>query len=260
MGSTAPVTLDAFRRWNGDAVRPWSAEQRTRWLSALTELAPAFARLRIPLPREVMLIATNGQESAGAPYTRANAVMLPGTARKPGISDVGLLAHELWHVASRHAPATANRLYAEIGFQPMGELRFPTAWDDIRIANPDAPVHRHAMRLQLDGRSAMITPVLVARRTELQAGETFFHVMDVRLLEVQPGSGGAPSTAVMRDGAPVWHALGGAHDYLKQLGGNTGYVIHPEEAIADNIVLLATGASARNQALLERLKAALAAA
>jgi hypothetical protein len=258
MGSAAPVSLDAFRRWNGDAVRPWSDEQRARWRTALRELAPSFAALRVPLPDEVLLVASNGQESAQAPYTRGRAVVLPGVARMPGFSDAKLLAHELWHVAARHAPATATRLYTQIGFEPIAELRFPAAWQDIRIANPDAPNNRHAMRLRFaDGRSAMATPVLVAQRTELQAGETFFTVMDVRLLEVLPGSGGAPSTAVLRDGTPVWHALDGPHDYLKQLGGNTGYVIHPEEAIADNVALLATGAPARNPALLERLKAAL---
>jgi hypothetical protein len=260
MGSATPVTLDAFRRWNGDAVRPWSDDERARWQAALRELAPTFAALRIPLPPQVLLVATNGQESSQAPYTRAHAVMLPGVARMPGYSDAKLMAHELWHVAARHAPAVASRLYAEIGFQPMAELQFPAAWQDIRIANPDAPNNRHAMRLRFaDGHTAMVTPVLVAKRTELTAGENFFTVMDVRLLEVTPGRGGTPSSAVLRDGAPVWHALGGPHDYLQQLGGNTGYVIHPEEAIADNIALLATGAPARNPALLDRLRAALTA-
>ena len=105
--------------------------------------------------------------------------------------------------------------------------------------------------------SPWIAPVLVASRTELQPGETFFTVMDVRLLEVQPGQGGAPSTAVLREGQPVWHPVDGPHDYLKRLGGNTGYVMHPEEALADNMALLVLGARARNPALLERLRAVL---
>jgi len=256
-GSAQPVTLEDFKRWNGAAVRPWRDEQRTRWLAALRELAPAFTTLRIPLPPMVLLIATNGQESSGAPYTRANAVALPGAARMPGYSDAMLLAHELWHVAARHAPATASRLYAELGFEPMPELRFPKAWEAVRIANPDAPGNQHALRLQVGGQTPWITPVLVASRTDLKPGESFFEVMDVRLLEVNPGTEGHPSTAVLRDGEPRWHALDGPHDYLRRLGGNTGYVIHYEEAVADNVALLAAGARVRNPALLERLRAAL---
>ena len=168
------------------------------------------------------------------------------------------MAHELWHVASRHSPELATRLYAEIGFEPMPPLVFPEAWASIRLANPDAPEHRHGMRLSLEGRQALVTPVLVATRTELKPGETFFNVLDVRLLEVQ--ADGAVSRAVVRDGQPVWHPVKGEHDYLKRLGGNTGYVIHPEETMADNIALLATGRPPRNAELLARIKAALSAA
>jgi hypothetical protein len=257
MGSATPVTLDAFRQWNGAAVRPWSPEQRARWRHALERLAPSFAALRIPLPAEVLLIATNGQESARAPYTRGNGVVLPGAVLSPGYSDPMLMAHELWHVAARHAPALATRLYAEIGFEPIAELAFPPQWAGVRIANPDAPSNRHAMRVQIAGRSAWITPVLVASRTTLQSDETFFSVMEPRLLEVVPGGDGSPSRAVQRDGQPVWHALDGDHGYLRRLGGNTGYVIHHEEAMADNVALLATGLRARNPELLARIRSAL---
>jgi hypothetical protein len=256
-GSASGATLEAFRRWNGDAVQPWPADLRIRWQRALEQLAPAFNALRIPLPPEVLLIASNGQESARAPYTRANGVVLPLALNNQGYSDPMLMAHELWHVAARHAPALATRLYAEIGFEPMAELAFPPQWAGMRIANPDAPNNQHAMRAEMDGRNAWLTPVLVAARTTLQPGETFFHVMEPRLLEVQLGTGGAPSRAVLRDGAPVWHALDGAHGYLRRLGGNTGYVIHYEEAMADNVALLATGSRARNPELLARIKAAL---
>jgi hypothetical protein len=255
-GSSAPVSLEAFRRWNGDAVRPWASDQRARWRQALEALAPGWAALRIPLPKEVLLIASNGQESASAPYTRSNAVVLPGVAAMPGYSDTMLMAHELWHVASRHAVALASRLYAEIGFEPMPRLVFPEAWAHLRIANPDAPENGHAMRLAVDGREALFTPVLVAARDTLKPGETFFSVMDVRLLEVRPDADGR-SRAVLRDGQPAWLPVRGAHDYLRRLGGNTGYVIHPEETMADNVALLATGRPGRNTELLSRIRAVL---
>ena len=101
--------------------------------------------------------------------------------------------------------------------------------------------------------------MLVAARTELQRDETFFSVMEPRLLEVEPGDNGQSSRAVLRDGQPLWHALDGPHDYLRRLGGNTGYVIHPEEVMADNVALLVTGTRARNLELLMRIQAVLAA-
>lgn len=257
MGRDEEVDRAAFLAWNADAARPWPQDQRGRWQRALEQIAPAFVSLRIPLPPQVLLIASNGQESAHAPYTRAHAVVLPGKATAPGYSDALLLAHELWHVAARHAPAVASRLYAQIGFEPVPMLDFPAAWAAARIANPDAPENLHAMRLSVDGRRPLVAPVLVAGRTRLQPGETFFSVMDVRLLEIEPDSDARLSRAVLRDGQPVWHALDGPHDYLRRLGGNTGYVMHNEETIADNVAFLATGAPVRNAALLERLRAEL---
>jgi hypothetical protein len=257
MQQAQPVSLQAFRQWNGDAVQAWPAEQRTRWRKALEAIAPAWATHRIPLPAEVWLVASNGQESANAPYTRANAVVLGTQTPPPGYNDAVLLAHELWHVAARHAPALASRLYAEIGFEPFPELMFPPAWAARRIANPDAPTNRHAMRLTVAGRSVWVMPVLVAARTELRANETFFSVMEPRLLEVEPDGDGNRSRAVMRGDEPVWYALDGGHDYLRRLGGNTGYVIHNEEAMADNIALLVNGIRPRNPGLLERIALAL---
>jgi hypothetical protein len=60
------------------------------------------------------------------------------------------------------------------------------------------------MRTTLNGRDVALMPLLVARRAELKPGETFFDVLDVRLLEVT--SSATVTQAVRRDGQPVWHA------------------------------------------------------
>ena len=133
----------------------------------------------------------------------------------------------------------------------------PTAWDEVRIANPDAPGNRHAMRAEVQGRSVLLAPVLVASRTALQKGEPFAALFEVRLLEVQPDADGQRSRALMQDGAPRWHAVDRVPTFLERLGGNTGYVIHPEETMADNVALLLTGRKARNADLLRRIEAAL---
>lgn len=245
-----------FRRWLANEGAPWPEEQQQRWMRGLQALAPAWNALRIPLPPEVMLVATTGREQAGRAYTRGRAIMLPIGLKEPkSDEDVWLLAHELWHVASRGAPELAARLYAEIGFEPVPPLAYPEVWTPIRLANPDAPEHRHAMRLSVDGREVLVMPLVVAARTDLKPDETFFNVLQVRLLEVRPD--GAVSRAVLHDGEPVWHPVQGNHDYLQRLGGNTGYIIHPEETIADNVALLATGRPARNAELLARIRALL---
>jgi hypothetical protein len=79
----------------------------------------------------------------------------------------------------------------------------------------------------------------------------------VRLLEIQPDADGRRSRAVMQDGVLRWHAVDRVPAFLERLGGNTPYVIHPEETMADNVAFLLTGRPARNAELLRRIEAAL---
>ena len=257
MGVATAVTLAQFRQWNADAVQPWSDARRERWRAAAVAIEPRVRELRLPLPAETLLVASNGQESARMPYTRANAIVIAGGGATPRVSDAWLMAHELWHVVSRHAPKLADRAYREIGFEPVPELVQPQAWDEIRIANPDAPGNRHAMRADVDGRSVMLAPVIVAARTVLQPGESFAALFEVRLLEIETDRDGLRSRPVLRDGEPRWHAVERVPAFLEHLGGNTPYVIHPEETMADNVAFLLTGRPARNADLLRRIETAL---
>jgi hypothetical protein len=258
MRSAEPVTLEQFRRWNADAVQPWTAPREARWTAAVRSIDARVRELRLPLPDETLLVASNGQESDGMPYTRANAVVITLNGDAPRPSDAWLMAHELWHVVSRHAPRLADRVYREIGFEPMPELVWPAVWDEMRIANPDAPSHRHGLRTKVEGRSVLLTPVLVASRTTpLRPGERFVAVFEVRLLEVEPDASDQRTRAVMQGGVPRWHAIDAVPAFLERSGGNTPYVIHPEETMADNVAFLLTGRPARNMDLLRRIEAAL---
>jgi Zn-dependent protease with chaperone function len=257
LGVAPPVSAERMREFVAATVRPWSAEQEARWRRALAAVAPRLATLRVPLPAEILLVDSDGRDAAGAPYTRGRAIVLPsGSLPDAGAAaDAMVLAHELFHVVSRHDPELATRLYRTIGFESVAPLQWPAAWLPQRIANPDAPFDRHAMRIAIDGTDAWVMPVLVARRTDLRPGETFFSVMDVRLLEVGVADG--KTLPVVRNGAPVWHAPQQLPEYLARLGGNTGYIIHPEETMADNFALLVTGRPVANAALLERIEAVL---
>ena len=259
LGARPPVSRERFLAFSAAAVQPWPAAQESRWRKAVDTVMARVSALRVPLPREVLLVNSDGRDASNAPYTRANAIVLP-TAALPQdaspYSDVELLAHELFHIVSRHSPALATQLYATIGFEPVAPLRWPAAWLSGRIANPDAPFDRHAMPVTIDGSTAMLIPLLVARRTELRPGESFFDVMDVRLLEVSVAAGAA-TLPVLRNGEPVWHAPERVPEFVARLGGNTGYIIHPDETMADNFAFLVSGRSVPNPALLAQIEAVL---
>jgi hypothetical protein len=258
MGSVPPASREAFRTWQALNVIAWTEPEQQRWRRALDAMAPAFNVLNLPLPPEILLVNTTGRESANTPHTRGHTIAIPSaTFDAQGFSDVEVLAHELFHIVSRHAPELATRLYALIGFEPAGELAWPAEWLPLRIADADAPHHRHLMRVDADGEAAAVMPVVVASHAPLERGEVVTAVMELRLLRVVRGAAGEPTRALRRDGEPLWHEPEALPDFAEKLGGNTDYTIHPEEAMADNFMFLVSGRRVPNPALLRRIEAVL---
>jgi hypothetical protein len=163
------------------------------------------------------------------------------------------MAHELFHVWSRRHSSEASGLYALLGFKEAPELAWPAEWQEGRLSNPDAPRNRHSIRIDTPDGTYDVMPVLVAQRIP-QPGELIFAVMDVRLVAVETSADGRASMPVRRNGQPVWFPAFKTASYLEQLGGNTPYVIHPEETIADNVSYLVSGRQVRNPALLDRVR------
>ena len=258
MGREPPVDRAAFRAFQAEAVRPWAAADRARWQAALRSIAPALDRLQLPWPAEVLLVRTDGSESDTQPHTRANAVVLPIGFEAPGFSDEEVLAHELYHVMSRHNPALQTRLYALIGYEAVPELEWPAAWLPRRIADQDAPVQRHAMTLTLRGRSLRVMPVVIAvDGAAAMPGLSLLGLMSPRLLELQDAAAGEPTRALLHDGLPLWRDIDKTPEFLQRLGGNTDYNLDPEETIADNVMFLISGRRVKNPALLRRIEAVL---
>lgn len=258
LGTPDPVSRDELRSALARSALEWTAAGRQRWQPALEALAPKFEALRVRLPERILLVSTDGKDAANAPYTRGAAVFLPRTLTLRAYSDAELLAHEFFHVITRQDPALATRIYALFGFEPVEPLEWPPAWEKARIANPDAPHNSHAMRIAWAGAQMHVMPLLVARKTQLEPGETFFSVMDVRLLAVEPGTAGQPTRPLLRNGEPVWMHAQYVPPYLQRLGGNTAYVFHPEETAADNFAFLASGRAVPAPQVLHALARVLA--
>jgi len=110
-------------------VLPWNPEERASVESAWAVLQPKLDRMALPWPDTVFFIKTTGLEEGGQEYTRGNEIVLPQSAlaAKARASLEGTIAHELFHILSRNAPKLRESLYSLIGFQPCGEVPFPSS-------------------------------------------------------------------------------------------------------------------------------------
>jgi hypothetical protein len=226
------------------AVLEWQPNEREAVDSAWRQIRPAIARLALPLPARVNLIKTSGREEGKAPHTRGDAVVLPASSlRLPEDQLRRLLAHELFHVASRAQPEFARALYAAIGFHYCGELEFPADLAPRKITNPDAPLNDYCVQVQVDGKKAWAIPILFssAPRYDPARGGEFFATMRLSFALVRkPADAGepVPASGVRAMRVVTLENIAG---FYEQVGRNTDEILHPEEIVADNFALLVVG-------------------
>jgi len=233
------VSDEAFLIFASSQVQAWTEKEVDLLQPIIADLHKRLGKHCDLFPEKVLLIKTTGREEANAAYTRGNAIIFPSKVlKRPAKGITRLLMHELFHVASRHRPKLRDRLYATIGFTPCGEFKWPESLASRKITNPDAPNSAHAITLKaLDG-TITGAPILYAsvEKYDPKFEGDFFRFMIFRLILLERSPDGYRPR--MKDGRPIVVDPKSLVDFTKQIGENTGYIIHPEEIIADNFVHL----------------------
>jgi hypothetical protein len=233
------VSEQEFLGFVRQQVVAWSEADVKKLAPILARIAEKLAPLKLPFPPTILLVQTTGKEEGRAAYCRGHAVVLPQTiVKQPAKSLQRLLTHELFHILSSHTPKLRQRLYAILGFQPCNEIELPASWRARKITNPDAPLVNHFAEVRHQDRSVAVAPILLSstERYDARRGGQFFRYMLFRLLEIHRQ--GNRWVVAERNGEPILLNPDDVPAYREKLGGNTGYIIHPEETLAEDFVLL----------------------
>jgi hypothetical protein len=241
MKTSKDVTLADWKQFVAQHVRPWEKADVELISLALERLNKRLAAFRLPLPPVINLVRTTGDEESNAAYTRGTAIVLPSKVLGyPAPQLDRLLAHELFHLLSRHDGAIRARLYGIIGFELCEPIDLPRSLAPRRITNPDAPLVDCTIALKrADGKMVFGAPVLYASTREYDAkrGASLFQSLVFRLLVVERRGGGRWEPVLAR-GEPVVIDPHKEPEFLDKVGKNTNYLIHPDEILADNLVCL----------------------
>jgi Domain of unknown function (DUF4157) len=221
-------------------VRAWSDRERESITRAVASLRAPLARMQLPLPAQVTLVRMDGRVYGNrVAYTRGNAIYFPGGMVSEGTSIDNLrslLAHELFHVASRQDRAWRDAMYAIVGFQPVPEVVIPPDLLARKITNPDAPRLDSAIRLSVSDRGLVwVVPLTQSKIADIGhlPPPSFLSVMDLVWLEVGRGEV-LPQPIVLSD-PPVLHGTDTVLvGLLEHIGRNTKYIVHAEEILASN--------------------------
>jgi hypothetical protein len=240
MKTDKDVTVAEWKPFVAQHVQPWEAGEIEIVSQSLERLKGRLADFRLPLPPVIYLVRTTGDEENGAAYTRGTSIILPAKVLKYDTTQLDrLLAHELFHLLSRHDGAIRARLYQIIGFELCEPIALPKMLAPRRITNPDAPLVDCTIALPgSDGKTYVGAPTLYASAKEYDAkrGASLFQSLVFRLLVVEKRGGRYEPLLVKGD--PVVIDPKKEQAFLDKIGKNTNYIIHPDEILADNFVRL----------------------
>ena len=204
--------LPRLKKQFADSVQPWSAEDRASLTAAAQRVAQAAAAWSPHfIPPAWRFVLTDGSEEAGAAYTRHDAIILP-RSRVRGADPAGLarlVAHETSHVHSRLYPARRDRLYARLGFRPVGPIQFDEFLQSRKITNPDGVENSHVIRVTPPNRPPIDAALVIyskAERFHPTIGRRLFDYVQTGLVAVTVDENGA-RVATAAAGQPTIYSV-----------------------------------------------------
>jgi hypothetical protein len=249
-----------YRKVVVNSVTGWPDEDRPLVESALKTLASSLDGLNLPLPPRVWVVRTTGAGEVGDSHTRANAIVLPRqSVRAAPELLIGLLAHEFFHLMSRHDARFRERAYLTIGFRMCEHVDLPASIAARRLTNPDALRNDAYIELKAQGAKLLAIPVLLSRFEQFDPaiGTGIADYWMMRLMAVEPTGSPGRMKPVIDNGEPVLLDPSQVQGFFEQIGTNTTYIIHPEEILADHFALMAIGAPSKQPQFIDRLRALL---
>jgi hypothetical protein len=244
MKTEAAVSQEEYLRFLEAQVLAWETDELARIRSLCGSIREKLAGLEAHLPRSLTFVKTTGREEGNAFYVRGDStlVMPEGKLWGPWWRSEEIMIHELFHVICRGNPTLKEKLYAILGFEPIPEIPWPDSLESLRITGPGNWRIRWAATSDFDGSPIRIAPLLLSSTPKYDSnrGGEFFQFVRVRYLVLEPdGYRWQPKTD---SGTPVLLDLEQLPSLREKLGRNSGYLISPEEILADSFVLMVNGA------------------
>ncbi len=218
--------MDEYLEFAKEQVLDFSDEERKVIEDAMTFIEDQIKENGYVLPRldPIVFINTTQKEECGAAaYTHGTQIYLNAAYFAEADTDLvnEVMAHEVFHCLTRSTPEFRKDMYKIIHFTVQDEeYELPPSVKEYFINNPDVEHHNAYATFTIDGKKIDCFAALVTTKHFEKEGDSFFNCMTTALVPV--------------DGSDIYYTPEDTSDFDDIFGTNTGYVIDPEECMADN--------------------------
>ena len=245
-GESKESILNRYKKYLQEDVTNFT-EEEINWLGGLWAEAVNLCNVlnKNILPANVKLIKSKGTYyGEDAFYTRENCIVIPSEriAARESNAMLSVLLHEIFHLYSREKPDKQAALYNIIGFEKIGDSRdllIDAPLKERILSNPDGPNFAYGIDLTSSKGDIKCIPIISSTLPGFvkEKGE-FFDYLYFDLFEVQKQSDGKWKV-LSNDKGQAMVPDDAMPSFFDQIKYNTQYIIHPDEVLADNFMILA---------------------
>lgn len=231
------VSKEVFLKFISNQTLNWKSQEISKLTKIFNLIDTKFDNFQLRFPEEISLIKTTGREEGNAAYCRGNSIILPQSLLNSSQQLENLIIHEHFHIFTRNNNSVKEKLYEIIGFYECATLIFPKELTKFKITNPDAPLNDHYIEVKIQNNLFKLIPIIFSNESYnyKKKGE-FFDYLEFRLLGVNIKENN--SIPIYKGGNPLLFKPEKSPDFFQKIGFNTNYIIHPEEILAENFVLM----------------------
>ncbi|MBR1629690.1 MAG: hypothetical protein IJ679_10590 [Lachnospiraceae bacterium] len=233
------ATMEKYLKFGEEQMGEFTDNQKTLIEELLKELEEDIKKEGYTLPEleeMVFINSTQVEEGGSAAYTHGTQIYFDGSYLEECLSSEEeetrlegkcLMWHEIFHCLTRSNPKFREDMYRIIDFTVVPEdFEIPPSVQEKFISNPDVGHHNSYATFAIQGEKKDCFCAIIAKQPFEKEGDTFFSCVATAL--------------VPTDGSDVYYLPEDADNFWQIFGKNTGYVLDPEECMADNFMYAMT--------------------
>ena len=225
------ATMDELLKASADEIRSFNLIEKIFIDHDISKMVRTLEKNGYVLPEtdEIVFIKSDmSVEMGNSGYTHGTQIYLNSLNIFLGIIPGGsgeffneMLWHELFHCLTRCNPEFRAQMYSLIGFTITdSEFELPPCVQELFISNPDVEHHNSYATFIIDGKETDCFPVWITTKNYAEA--------------ISDPEAGKAVVLIPIDGTDIYYTREQASNFDSVFGTNTGYVIDPEECMADN--------------------------
>ncbi len=186
------------------------------------------------LPNRIRLVLMDGTHyGQNVFYTLEDAIFIPRSSIDglPAKDFKSVMIHECYHIISRYfSPENKDGMYAIFGYEKAkNPIRIPGNVKEVALTNPDGIRPEWYITCQTPDGEKKLLPYLVDKGGNNQF--YFLHI-DLRFYEIDENN------SISKD---KFYTINDLKDFNEITGGNTSYILHADEVLAENFVAIIEG-------------------